>query len=68
MNHLKRVMSWSGMEIGFIKIASMAAIILIAKLIRAKYGWDMVEELDYWVLGGIIVVFAYGPAKKYWKK
>ncbi|NQU77511.1 hypothetical protein HQ544_02325 [Candidatus Falkowbacteria bacterium] len=68
MNHLKKVTSWSGLEIGLIKIASMAFIVLVAKLIRQKYGWDMVGELDYWLLGGIIVVFGYGPAKKYWGK
>ena len=68
MGYFKKSVTLTNMEIGFIKLASMAFIVLVAKWLQAEYNWDMLKELDYWLLIVIILVFAYLPAKKFFRK
>lgn len=68
MQQWKRVINLTLLEVKLAKIAAMAFILLVAKFVRQKYGWDMVRELDYWLLVGIVVVFGYAPMRKIWSK
>lgn len=64
----EKVKKLSACDVGWIKLASMAFILVVIKGIRLIWDWNLLEHVSIWWFVVLFVLFSLKPALKFFGK